>query len=108
MSLVGTEQLADHFLSRRELVIALAIFALVTSLMARVPSVTFSAHPCVHANSSLGKIQHRDKDASQWVPPDLGASLVWLIEPSVCSEPSGRPAVRLYYDSLLNRPPPSL
>jgi hypothetical protein len=105
--LVGAEEVAERrILSRRGMVIALVAFALTASLAERV----FYGHLCekaaVHSSSLSKKVQHRDKDASQCIPPVAQFSLLWTAEPSAPSEATEQFHVRLHYDSLYNRPPP--
>ena len=92
--------------SPRGLVIALAIIGLTISLAGRVPHVRFDVTTAVHSNSTYTKVQHRDKDAFEWVSPVASICLLWVSEYSVTSEPAENPAFRFVDQNLYNRPPP--
>lgn len=85
---------------------ALLVFALTASLPTRVFHSAFTAGPQVQSSSSYEKIQHRDKDASEWVPPVAELSILWVEEASVPPEPGEYLHVHFHYESLYNRPPP--
>lgn len=93
---------------RRGIVVALIVLALTTSLAGRVFYFTFSAQHSVDAGSVNHNLQNRDNDAAQWVPPNPQFSLLWVREQTAPIAPDGRVSVRFRYDSLYNRPPPSL
>ena len=107
LSLVGAEQVAERRLfSRRGLVAFCAVVALTVSLAGRVcHSVDYST-TSIHSAPGYDKVQHRDTDASQWVPPTATCALLWTTERSNPVEPIGQNHFRLHYDSLYNRPPP--
>jgi hypothetical protein len=107
MPLVGYEQLArPRFCNRRGAVVLIAIVALTISLANRVPFAALLKAPTVHSASSSAKIQHRDKDAAQWVTPSATFTLLWTAEASVILVENRRIPVGLQDDSLHNRPPP--
>ena len=107
MSLVGHEQTAEQrLLSRRGLVILVAISALAVSLASRVSTVTCVKASTVQSSACTAKIQHLDKDAAQWVAPTATFTLLWATEPSVAVDRNESIPVRPPDDSLHNRPPP--
>ena len=108
MPLVECEHVADRRLfSRRGLVISLSIITLAVSLAARGIHVSFHLKATAQSVSAYAKVQHRDKDASEWVPPAASLCLLWVTEVSSSSEPTEAAHFRLHYDSLYNRPPPA-
>jgi hypothetical protein len=107
LPLVGAEQVAERRLfSRRGLVALCAVVALTVSLAGRVFHSVIYSTASIHSAQGYEKVQHRDTDASQWVPPTATCALLWITEPSTNFEPIGQKHFRLHYDSLYNRPPP--
>jgi hypothetical protein len=105
--LLGTEQVPKvRLLSGRGFAVALVIFALTASLATRVFHDTHSSTPQVQSSSSFQKVQHRDKDASEWAPPVSELSILWVEEASVVPDTREDIHVRVHYQSLYNRPPP--
>jgi hypothetical protein len=92
--------------SRRGLVALFVVLALTVSLAGRVFHSVIYSTGSVHSAPGYEKVQHRDTDASQWVPPTATCALLWISEPSNNFEPIGQNHFRLHYDSLYNRPPP--
>jgi hypothetical protein len=68
--------------------------------------ISFDQQPNVHSESSHTKVQHRDKDASEWVPPAASLSLLWATRSVECPAPTDKIHFRFQYGSLYNRPPP--
>lgn len=102
MPLVECEHLADRRLfSRRGLVISLSILALAVSLARRSIHVSFHLKTTAHSVSAYAKVQHRDKDAPEWVPPAASRCLLWVTEFSTGSEPSEEAH---FHDSALTQP----
>ena len=91
---------------RRELVAVFAILALTVSLAGRVFHACVYPTASIHSAQGSEKVQHRDTDASQWVPPTATCALLWITESSTNFEPIGQKHFQLHYDSLYNRPPP--
>jgi hypothetical protein len=107
MPLVGYEEPApQRLLSRRGLVILLAISALTLSLASRVSTATFVKAYTAQSSPATAKIQHLDKDAAHWVAPTATFTLLWATEPSVTVNDDGKVPVRPPDNSLHNRPPP--
>jgi hypothetical protein len=107
MPLAGYEEPApQRLLSRRGLVVLLAISALTISLASRVSTATFVKAYAVQSSSTTAKIQHLDKDAAHWVAPTATFTLLWATEPSVAVDGNESVPVRPPDDSLHNRPPP--
>jgi hypothetical protein len=107
MPLVGYEEPApQRLLSRRGVVILLAISALTISLASRVSTATYVKASTAQSSSSTAKIQHLDKDAAQWVAPAATFALLWATEPSVAVDRNESVPVRPPDNSLHNRPPP--
>ena len=107
MPLVGYEGPAQQrLLSRRGLIISLAILALTVSLASRVSTASFIKASTAQCGSSAAKIQHLDKDAAQWVAPTATFTLLWASEPSVAVDGNENVPIRQPDDSLHNRPPP--
>ena len=105
--LVGAEQVAKKRLfSLRGLVVLLAILALTISLASRVVHVSFSHGTTIHSPSAQSKIQHRDKDASEFVSPIATFSLLCVAEPSDKPAAIESKCVQPHYNSLYTRPPP--
>ncbi|HET8826585.1 MAG TPA: hypothetical protein VFM77_15705 [Terriglobales bacterium] len=96
-----------RLLSGRGVAVALVVFALTASLATRVFQGGYAAAPQVQSSSSYQKIQHRDKDASEWVPPVAELSILWVEQASVTPEYGEEPHVDVHYESLYNRPPPT-
>jgi len=92
--------------SRRGFVALFAILALTVSLAGRVFHGGIYRATSVHSAQGYAKVQHRDTDASQWVPPTATCALLWITELSTNFEPIGQKHFQLHYDSLYNRPPP--
>lgn len=92
--------------SRHTLIIGLAILGLTISLANRVVHVSLDVKPAAHADSDYSKVQHRDKDAFEWVAPVASMCFLWVTEYSPSSEPIEKTSFRLQYDKLYNRPPP--
>lgn len=95
-----------RLLSGHGIAIALVAFALTASLATRVFHGSHSAVHQVQSSSSYQKIQHRDKDASEWVPPTAELCLLWVEQASVAPHHDDEPQVDVHYESLYNRPPP--
>ena len=107
MPLLGAEQVPKvRLLSGRGIAVALVVFALSASLATRVFHNAFSTTSQVQSSSSYQKIQHRDKDAAEWVPPAAELSILWVKETFVVPDLGEEPHVRVHYESLYNRPPP--
>jgi hypothetical protein len=105
--LVGAEQVAEkRVLSLRGLVICITILALTVSLATRTVHGSIYTSPTVHSASDKAKVQHRDKDASEWVTPVLTFAPISVTEPSVVQTSTEGVFFDLHYDSLYNRPPP--
>jgi len=105
--LVGAEQVTERRLfSRRGLVAVFAILALTVSLAGRVFNGSFYPATSIHYAQGYEKVQHRDIDSFQWVPPTATCALLWITESSANFEPIGQKHFQLHYDSLYNRPPP--
>jgi hypothetical protein len=105
--LLGAERVPKVcLLSSRGIAVALVVFALIASLPTRVLNSSFTAGPHVQSSSSHQKIQHRDKDAFEWVPPVSELSILWVEEASVPPEFHDELHVPVHYESLYNRPPP--
>lgn len=96
-----------RLLSGRGIAVALVVFALTASLAARVFQGGYSDTSQVQSSSSSQKIQHRDKDASEWVPSVAALSILWVEQASVVPDSGEEPHVHLHYESLYNRPPPT-
>lgn len=86
--------------------VALVVFALTASLPTSVFHSSFTSGAQVRSSSSYQKIQHRDEDASEWVPPVAELSLLWVEQASVTPDYDQEPQVEVHYESLYNRPPP--
>jgi hypothetical protein len=95
-----------RLLSGSGIAVALVIFALTASLPTRVFHDSYGTTSQVQSNSSYQKVQHRDKDDSEWAPPTSDFSILWVEEASVAPEPRNELYVRVHYESLYNRPPP--
>jgi len=107
--LVGADKVPQRSVfSWRGLVISLAILALTVSLASRVSHAVVYRATSAHSASVDAKIQHRDKDASEWTPPDVVLSLLWVAEASPAPEEIERVYFRIPSGSLYNRPPPVL
>lgn len=105
--LLGAERVPKvRLLSGRGIAVALVVFALTASLATRVFHNSYSTTSQVQSSSSYQKIQHRDKDASEWVPPAAELSILWVEEALVVPDSGEEPHVRVHYESLYNRPPP--
>src|SRR5690349_3543254 len=105
--LLGAERVRKVCLFRsRAIAVAFVVFALTASLATRVFQGSYSATPQAQSSSSCQKIQHRDKDASEWVPPVSELSFLWVEEVSATPEFQEDLHVRIHYESLYNRPPP--
>jgi len=108
LPLLGAERVPKvRLLSGRGIAVALVIFALTASLSTRVFHDSYSQSSQVQSSSSYQKVQHRDKDASEWVPPTSELSILWVEEASVTPETRDELCVRVHYESLYNRPPPT-
>ena len=94
------------FFSLRGIVICVAILTLTVSLANRTGHAVFCNKPTAHTASSSAKIQHRDKDASEWVAPVATFVLLHATETFITQPSSERVLVDRHYDSLHNRPPP--
>jgi hypothetical protein len=108
MPLVEYEHMAERrLLSRRGLVIFIAIVALTCSVARRVADVSllFKA-PTAVLSSSTAKIQHLDQDAAQWVAPEATFTLLRATQSSVIRDADESVPIRLQDNSLHNRPPP--
>jgi hypothetical protein len=105
--LVGAEQVAEkRFFSLRGFVVCLAILTLTISLASRGICGGFYSKTTAHSASASAKVQHRDKDASEFVPPAPTLSLLCVTEPSKAPAQTEAIYVQLHYNSLYNRPPP--
>jgi hypothetical protein len=99
----------EHRLLRpRGMVLALMVLALTTSLANRFFHTSFSAQSGVHAGSVNNKVQNQDNDAVEWAPPNPHFSLLWISEETAPLISTGQVYVRIQYDFLYNRPPPTL
>jgi hypothetical protein len=107
MPLVGENQLAERpLLSWRGVLILVAAFAITLSLANRVFEGQIFNTPTAHSGLAHAKIQHRDTDAAQWVPPVATFTILWSSESSSAVEISDPLYSRPHYESLYNRPPP--
>ena len=107
MPLVGFEHGADRRLSSlRGIVVVLANVALIVSLASRTFDAAVYQHPSLHSQFASSQVQHRDRDASGWVPPTVGLFLLWGAAASTPVEPTEKLYVRRPCQSLYNRPPP--
>jgi hypothetical protein len=88
------------------MVIACVVFALTASLAERVFYDKLYEKSAAQSSSFRTKVQHRDQDASQCIPPIAQFSLLLTAEPSAPSVATEQFHVRLDYDILYNRPPP--
>jgi hypothetical protein len=105
--LVGPESVTERRLSsRHELVALVAVFGLTITLAGRVFHDGFYPAASVYSGSAIQKVQHRDADASRWVPPPAIYTLLWTSEPSPRTERAEQSYFHLDYESLHNRPPP--
>lgn len=105
--LVGAEQVAEkRFFSQRGFVVSLTILAITLSLASRTVHEGFYGKPTAHSASAISKIQHRDKDACEWVTPVAAFSLLSVAEPSIARASTEGIFVELQYNALYNRPPP--
>ena len=105
--LVEAEQVArKRFFSLRGLAVCLAILALTVSLANRTVHFLSYDRSTVHSTSPDAKIQHRDKDHSNWISPIVNFVVRCVSEPSLKPVSSERVVAVLDYDSLYNRPPP--
>jgi hypothetical protein len=101
--LVGAEKVPERSVfSRRGLVISLAILALTVSLASRVSHAVVYRTTSAHSASVDAKIQHRDKDASEWTPPDVILSLLWVAEATPAPEEIEFPAALSIIARLLS------
>lgn len=96
-----------YLFSSRGIAVALVVFALTASLATRVFHADYSATRQLQSSSSYQKIQHRDKDASEWAPPVAELSILWVEEASVTPDFLEELYARVHYESLYNRPPPT-
>lgn len=104
---MGVERVPKvRLLSGRGIAVALVVFALTASLAARVFHDSYNTTSQVQSSSSYQKVQHRDKDASEWVPPTSELSILWVEEASLVPETRDELHLRVHYESLYNRPPP--
>jgi hypothetical protein len=90
----------------RGMVVVVAIAALTVSLASRTFPGNFHPKVSVHGATSGAKIQHRDKNASEWVPPTPLFTQLPVSEPSLARPPQEKVLVVLHFESLYNRPPP--
>ena len=103
--LVGAEPVSKRRFFNR-VVALLAILGLTITLAGRVFHVDIYHTPSAHSASGYEKVQHRDADASRWVPPEATYTLLWTTQRSAGIEPSQQVYFHPHYDSLYNRPPP--
>lgn len=94
--------------SRPGLLVLLAVLGLTVSLATRVFGGEVYSSTSIHSGSTCAKIQHRDSDASRWVPPVATYALLWGSEPSAVFQPADQIQFHPHYDSLYNRPPPTV
>ena len=90
----------------RGMVVAIAIATLTVSLAGRTFHGNFHPKVSVHGATLGAKIQHRDKNASEWVPPAPLLAQLPISEPSLARSPQETVVVVLHFESLYNRPPP--
>jgi hypothetical protein len=108
MPLVGENQLAERrLLSWRGVLILVAAFAITLSLANRVFEGQIFNTPTVFSGLAHAKIQHRDNDSANWVPPTAAFTILWTSESSAAVEISDPLYERPHYESLHNRPPPA-
>lgn len=90
------------------LVIALAVFALGTSLATRTFHGSVSFHITAKATSNQAIRQHLDRDGFHWVAPMVAQILYEAPVAYPYTAPAGPPLpVLLLEVSLSNRPPPT-
>lgn len=92
--------------SLRGFVALIAVLGLTITLAGRLFQNSFYPATSVYSGSALQKVQHRDADASRWVPPAATYTLLWTSEGSPNIEPIEQIRFHPHYDSLYNRPPP--
>lgn len=92
--------------SRRGLLVFVAVLGLTVSLAARLFSGEIYSSTSIHSGSTCAKVQHRDSDASRWVPPIAVYVLLWTSQRSTDIQTSEQIQFHPHYDSLYNRPPP--
>jgi hypothetical protein len=107
MPLVGEDQLAERrLLSWPGVLILVAAFAITLSLANRVFEGQIFNAPTAHSGVGHAKVQHRDNDSVNWVPPTATFTIFWSSESSAVVEISDPLYERPHYESLHNRPPP--
>lgn len=97
---------AQPLLSGRGLLAYLVILCLTITLANRTVHVTSFDKVTAKSASTSAKIQHRDKDGSEWVAPPEHFAIRWISEQGFAPRPSGRELLDLHCESLNNRPPP--
>jgi hypothetical protein len=108
LSCVPTEKTpTKRLLSFRGLLASLAIISLTITLASRTFHVSSFNQLTVKSASTLGKVQHRDKDASEWAPPLAFLVMSWVPEAAFVQQPRERDLLDLQYHCLSNRPPPT-
>ena len=98
---------SNRVLSGRGFIILVASLALIVSLASRTFQAALYQDHATHTPSVVAKIQHRDRDASAWVPPTPVLSLLFIAGPSTDFSAPERVYVRLHPKALYNRPPPA-
>lgn len=107
MLLLGADHVTERrLLSRRGLLVLVAVIGLTVSLAGRVFNGAIYNSTSVHSGSTCAKVQHRDSDATRWVPPTTVYVLLWSSERADRIQPAEQIQFHPHYESLYNRPPP--
>ena len=102
MATVLTEKTPDRRVpSLRGLLACFGIVCLTVTLANRTVHISASEKVTV-SSVSAAKIQHRDKDSSEWVCPLVALPMLWVPEASYTHHPSDRELLDLHYESLHN------
>ena len=106
MPLGGDNPLSGRrIFSVKGVTVAVAVLAITLSLAGRVfHGQVFLTHS-IHS-SAYQLVQHRDTDATEWIPPVCTFTLLWGAEHSPVVEPSDPFYPHEQFQSLYNRPPP--
>jgi hypothetical protein len=107
--LLGADRVTERrLLSRRGLLVLIAVLGLAVSLAGRVFAGEIYSSASIHSGSTCAKVQHRDSDAARWVPPTAVYVLLWASQRSFRIGPADQIQFHLHYDCLYNRPPPTV
>jgi hypothetical protein len=105
--LLGADHVMERrLLSRRGLLVLVAVLGLTVSLAGRVFNGAIYNSTSIHSGSTCAKVQHRDSDAARWVPPTAVYVLLWASERADRIQPAEQIQFHPHYESLYNRPPP--